>query len=234
MTTFIEENRIYWDKDHKTGRWIPYEKKYFSETKGKLNKSRSILYKIAETGTATNELTSIFGQKDVFVNAKPTELIKHLIQHVNCDIILDFFAGSGTTGQAVMQLNKEDGCNRQFILCTNNEINNKNPNGIAYDVTSKRLKRIMSGECYDGTKDFDWIKNNEPYGDNLDVYEIDKVANFESSENKTPFDVIDETLYGLDKFVSIKDKVEWVCNNFEHTQKNVETDDKWRERLEIE
>lgn len=233
MTTFIEENRIYWDKDHKTGRWIPYEKKYFSETKGKLNKSRSILYKIAETGTATNELTSIFGQKDVFVNAKPTELIKHLIQHVNCDIILDFFAGSGTTGQAVMQLNKEDGCNRQFILCTNNEINNKNPNGIAYDVTSKRLKRIMSGECYDGTKDFDWIRNNEPYGDNLDVYEINKVANFESSENKTPFDVIDETLYGLNKFTSIKDKIEWVCNNFEHTQKNVESDDKWRERLEI-
>lgn len=234
MEYFIETNRIYWDKDRNTGKWIPYEKNYFSEAKGKLNKSRSILYKLAETGTATNELTSIFGQKDLFVNAKPTELIKYLIQHLNSEIVLDFFAGSGTTGHAVMELNKEDGGNRQFILCTNNEITDKNPNGIAYDVTSKRLKRIMTGECYDGTNDFEWIKNNEPYGNNLDVYEIGKVANSESTVGKTPFDVIDETLYGKDKFDNLKDKIEWVCNNFEHTQKVLESDTDWHERMENE
>ena len=234
MEYFIETNRIYWDKDRNTGKWIPYEKNDFSEAKGKLNKSRSILYKLAETGTATNELTSIFGQKDLFVNAKPTELIKYLIQHLNSEIVLDFFAGSGTTGHAVMELNKEDGGNRQFILCTNNEITDKNPNGIAYDVTSKRLKRIMTGECYDGTNDFEWIKNNEPYGNNLDVYEIGKVANSESTVGKTPFDVIDETLYGKDKFDNLKDKIEWVCNNFEHTQKVLESDTDWHERMENE
>lgn len=234
MDRFVKEDKIYWNKDKTSGKWIPYEKKYYSEAKGKLNKSRSILYKLAETGTATNELTSIFGKKDVFVNAKPVDLIKFLLEHVNAEIVLDFFAGSGTTAHAVMQLNKEDDGNRQFIMCTNNEITDKNPNGIAYDVTSKRLKRIMSGECYDGNKDYDWIKNNDPYGDNLDVYEIEKVANFESSESKTPFDVIDETLYGLDKFTSIKDKIEWVCNNFEHTQKNLESDEAWKERLESE
>lgn len=232
MDYIIKNNRIYWDRDKANKRWIPYEKNYFSESKGKLNKSRSILYKLAETGTATKELTSIFGQKDLFVNAKPTSLIKYLIQHTNGELILDFFAGSGTTGQAVLELNKEDGGNRQFILCTNNEITDKNPNGIAYDVTSKRLKRIMTGECYDGTKDFDWIKNNKPYEDNLDVYDIEFVSNFESAENKTPFDVIDETLYGVDKFNNIKDKIDWVCNNFEHTQKVIESDDKWRERVE--
>lgn len=184
----------------------------------------------------TTQLNEILNsEKVLFNNPKPIDLMKWCINlHPKKDaIVLDFFAGSGSTGHSVLQLNKEDKGNRQFILCTNNEMTDMNPNGIAYDVTSKRLKRIMSGECYDGSKNFDWIKNNDPYGDNLDVYEIEKVANFESSENKTPFDVIDETLYGLDKFVSIKDKIEWVCNNFEHTQKNVESDDKWRERLEI-
>ena len=174
----------------------------------------------------TKELKEIFGGKECFDNPKPVKLIKDLIDLAsNKDsYILDFFAGSGTTGQAVLELNSEDDGNRTFILCTNNEITEKNPNGIAYDVTSKRLKRVMSGECYDGTKDFDWLKKNKPYGGNLDVYEIKEVANFESSKDKTPFDVIDETLYGLDKFTNIKDKIDWVCSNFDNTQKVVESD----------
>ena len=51
--------------------------------------------------------------------------------------VLDFFAGSGTTGHAVMQLNKEDGGNRKYILCTNNE------NNICEEVTYQRLKNIQ-------------------------------------------------------------------------------------------
>lgn len=206
---------------------------------GEIKKMKNYLspdsYNCGTNEDGTNELISILNE-NVFDNPKPLSLIKLLLKsttYVNKKAkILDFFAGSGTTGQAVMELNREDGGNRQFILCTNNEITEKNPNGIAYDVTSKRLKRIMTGECYDGTKDFDWIKNNEPFGDNLDVYDIETVSNFESAENKTPFDVIDETLYGVDKFNNIKDKIEWVCNNFEHTQKVIESDDKWRERVE--
>ena len=95
---------------------------------------------------------------------KPVSLIKDLISlHKNSNsIVLDFFAGSGTTGQAVLELNKEDHGNRKFILCTNNDKTDKNPKGIAYDVTTKRLKRIMTGSCYDGTSDFGWIKMNEP------------------------------------------------------------------------
>ncbi len=191
---------------------------------------------IQQFSGGASELKKIFGERTIFDYPKGLDFMKFIINISSNpdDIILDFFAGSGTTGHAVMQLNKDDGGNRTFILCTNNEVTDLNPNGIAYDVTSKRLKRIMSGECYDGTNDFDWIKSNEAYGDNLDVYEIEKVANFESSENKTPFDVIDETLYGLDKFTSIKDKIEWVCNNFEHTQKNLESDEAWKERLESE
>lgn len=57
-------------------------------------------------------------------------------------IILDFFAGSGTTGHAVMKLNAEDGGNRRFILCTNNE------NNICRDVTYERIKRVIDKEDY--------------------------------------------------------------------------------------
>ena len=65
-------------------------------------------------------------------------------------------------------------------------------------------------------------KSNKPLGGSLDVYEIAEVANFEASEGKTPFDVIDETLYGKEKFKTIQEKIEWVCNNFEKTQKKME------------
>ena len=59
-------------------------------------------------------------------------------------VILDFFAGSGTTGHAVLELNKEDGGNRQFILCTNNE------NGICEDICYPRIKKIIKG--YNGNQ----------------------------------------------------------------------------------
>lgn len=215
-----------------------YRKTYYDELKDQN------VYQVEEAWLAdskyrnsvgTTQLNEIMNsEKVLFNNPKPIDLMKWCINlHPKKDaIVLDFFAGSGSTGQAVMSLNKEDGGKRQFILCTNNEITEINPNGIAYDVTTKRLKRIMTGECYDGNKDFEWIKNNECYKDNLDVYEIAKVANFESSENKTPFDVIDETLYGVAKFNTMKEKIEWVCDNFEHTQKNIESDEDRQERLE--
>lgn len=174
---------------------------------------------------AKKEFDRIFTNgEEIFKNPKPSSLIKELIQMVCPDdnaVILDFFAGSGTTGHSVLELNENDEGHRQFLLCQINEKTPENPNGIAYDVTSKRLKRIMTGECYDGTKDFDWIKKSKPYGGNLDVYEIDSVANFESAEGKTPFDVIDETLYGKEKFKTLREKIEWVCQNFSNAQKIV-------------
>lgn len=156
----------------------------------------------------------------LFKNPKPTSLIETLIGMV-CDkedaIVLDFYAGSGTTGQAVCNLNR-DGGNRIAILCQINEITDENPHGIALDVTSKRLKRVMTGICYDGTNNFAWIKDNEPLGGSLDVYEIESVSNAEHICGKTPFDVIDETLYGKEEFKNIEDKIRWVCENFEATQ----------------
>ena len=83
--------------------------------------------------------------KDIGVSfdfAKPTGLISYLFNLTGADknaVCLDFFAGSGTMGHAVMKLNAEDGGNRKFILCTNNE------NGICENVTYERNKRVIEG-----------------------------------------------------------------------------------------
>jgi adenine-specific DNA-methyltransferase len=183
--------------------------------------------------SATNQLKKIFGDERIFDNPKPVELICNIVKVASSNkesLILDFFAGSGTTAQAVLELNKEDGGKRTFILATNNEKTDTNHCGIAHDVTVKRLKRIMTGMCYDGTKNFKWLEKNKPYGDNLDVYDIAEVANFEGTQGKTPFDVIDERLYGQEAFKTIREKIEWVCDNFEHTQRTIETQEQWLKR----
>ncbi len=78
---------------------------------------------------------------DTFGFPKPTALIEQLLRITRrSQTVLDFFAGSGTTGHAVMKLNAEDGGNRRFILCTNNE------NNICREVTYERLKRVMEKE----------------------------------------------------------------------------------------
>ncbi|MBR1525821.1 MAG: site-specific DNA-methyltransferase [Prevotella sp.] len=183
---------------------------------------------------AKKELDKIFENgSNLFKNPKPSDLVRKLIEMVDVGddiIVLDFFAGSGTTGHSVLALNSADNGSRRFILCQLNEKTETTPNGIAYDVTSKRLKRIMTGECYDGTRDYKWAQEHTPYGENLDVYEIDHVFKAESTEGKTPFDVIDETLYGKEKFQTLREKIDWVCSNFKYNLTRVETDKEWEKR----
>lgn len=86
-------------------------------------------------------IKEIFGDKGVFEYPKPVEFIR-ILETIGSDkdsIVLDFFAGSGTTLHATMQLNAEDGGKRQCILCTNNE------NGICENVTYERNKRVIEG-----------------------------------------------------------------------------------------
>ena len=240
MKRLIDNNEIYWGKDDETNRWIPYEKKYYSEAKGKLLKCRSIFYNVAETGTATKLLTSIFNKKDNFDNPKPIEVLKKIFEHMQNDLVVDFFAGSGSTGHAILDMNLDDE-NRKFILCQLNEITEKNPHGIALDVTAPRLKRIMTGSCYSpsdkypfysGCNDFPWLNDHEGYGGSLDVYEIASVSDSEHVKGKTAFDVIDETLYGKAKFEKLEDKIQWICEHFENNEKSLEDYKEWSKRIE--
>lgn len=94
-------------------------------------------------------LEDIFGKKSAFSYPKPVSLIKVLIDACTYNranaVVLDFFAGSGTTAQAVLELNHQDGGNRHFILCTNNE------NKICTDVTYPRIMTVITGKRKDGS-----------------------------------------------------------------------------------
>ncbi len=108
-------------------------------------KPRSILFedRFGRTRTGSTDLKAVLGNQNIFSYPKPINLLKFLIGLGSSQesTILDFFAGSGTTLHAVMQLNADDkdGGKRQCILCTNNE------NGICENVTYERNKRVISG-----------------------------------------------------------------------------------------
>lgn len=89
------------------------------------------------TSSAKDEIYDIFGRRDYFSTPKPVKLMKELVRATtsNDSIILDFFAGSGTVGQAVNELNREDKGKRTFILVSNNESN------ICQNVTAERLNK---------------------------------------------------------------------------------------------
>lgn len=88
--------------------------------------------------SAKDEIEAIFGDRTYFQTPKPLKLLKELVRATtNKDsTVLDFFAGSGTTGHAVIDLNKEDAGNRKYILISNSESN------ICKDVTLKRIKML--------------------------------------------------------------------------------------------
>jgi len=137
MNRLIKENRIIWP-DSPEGR--PRKKTFLSEISVVLPGFSSVIGDEIYTRTGTKQLDDIF-EKRPFDFPKPVELIQQLVQQCtqSDSTVLDFFAGSGTTLHAVMQLNKEDGGRRQCILVTNNE------NNICREVTYERNKRVIEG-----------------------------------------------------------------------------------------
>lgn len=118
-------------QDESKQKFIPFWSHFFDKD----------TYGTAEKGKS--ELTNILGSDEhEFETVKPINLIKKLLFHINKDgneIVLDFFAGSGTTGHAVLNLNKTDNGRRTFILCTNNEEN------ICTDICYPRIQKAIKG-----------------------------------------------------------------------------------------
>ena len=257
MKRFEEEGKLWYGIN---GDAKPRKKSYLKDYKGKVSsnllfdefevikkengkKVKKKVFEIGTTESGTNTLKDILG--NTFFNyPKPVSLLKYFIKlfpNNNC-IVLDFFAGSGTTGQAVLELNKEDGGNRQFILCTNNEIGEKQEKelkkkgiqkgsseweneGICKKVTYPRLKIVMNG--YTNSKG----RYIEGLGGNLKYYEIkmeEKFNNFdEDSQNlitklnsiisikENVFDVIEIDQYNREFYLLKNDyetKVVGICN----------------------
>ena len=118
-----------------------------------------------DTGSGGRALKSLLLRSDAFSSPKPVEYIKDILR-ISCRdgaVVLDFFAGSGTTGQAVLELNKEDGGHRQFILCTNNGDKGPDSTKIAEEITYPRIKTVITGNRQDGSKYSDGIPANLRY-----------------------------------------------------------------------
>ena len=162
----------------------------------------------------TKEIQSILG-KGKFDFPKPLELISRIVK-IGTEketIVLDFFAGSGTTGHAVMKLNAEDGGNRKFILCTNNE------NNICRDVTYERIKRVIDKEGYEASLKYykvEYIPISErmyyEYADDLllhirELVELENGVNFKGNAEigiVLTEEELDEFIENVDAFSKCK------------------------------
>ena len=217
-------------KKSKNGKRI-YTKTYEKCTIGKTN-GYSIVYKrrtkalstleftenIYSNDNSRKELEGIFNKK-VFEYSKPSALVEKLVEFSTNknSIILDSFAGSGTTAHAVLNLNKQDGGNRKFILIEMED--------YANDITAERVKRVAKGygkdkKAVEGTGGaFDFYElglplfdNNQNLNEQVGIEKIREYIWF--SETRTPFTAPIETTYFLGKkedsvyyFIYEKDKL---------------------------
>ena len=190
--SLLKDNRIIFpDK----GKGAP-RKKYFKIEREEEGQSATNWWNHDQFGSnqeGSNELYQLLGNKDIFDNPKPIKLIENLISLANVkskDVVLDFFAGSGTTAHAVLKVNKDRGENIKFILVQLPElldINNKDqkagydfcqsissPTNIA-EIAKERIRRVI--------KEYD--DASQPIGDGFKVF---KLAKSNYPENQFEFD----------------------------------------------
>lgn len=207
MTEYLKNDKIYFGNAPKYEN-TPRIKIFPTDTNEII--PDNILPNVGTTRSAQTELNKIIGMKTndkgkivpKFDNPKPHELIEHLVKicsEKSNVTILDFFAGSGTTGHAVMKLNAEDrdDGHRKFILCTNNE------NNICRDVTYERLKTVITGKRKDGS-DY-----NEHYNASLKYFKID----FVPISDKLYYEYADQLLLHIRELVELENGINFNGNN---------------------
>lgn len=148
FNAYDKDGEIEWGKDHTTQ---PHVKKRIETATDYL---RTLIYE--DNRGTTLALSEIFEGKKVFDNPKPQKVLQRVLDFASdkTSTILDFFAGSGTTLHATMQLNSEDGGHRKCILVTNNE------NNICEEVTYERNKRVINGYTTPKGEEVPGLKNN--------------------------------------------------------------------------
>ena len=180
---YLKENRIVFPGDYDflniskpvLRYWKEDDKKKAGDRFGYTTVSSYINEEVGMTQDGTKDITNIFGEK-AFGFPKPMSLIKYLLKisnpHYKSLSILDFFAGSGTTLHATMQLNAEDGGHRKCILVTNNE------NNICEKVTYERNKRVIKGYTTPKGEEVEGLHNN-----NLRYYRTNFLSRDKSVKN---------------------------------------------------
>jgi hypothetical protein len=146
----VEADLIYWGKDGK-GK-VPAFKRYkhmLRHGDGVVPNTWWTFDEVGHNDTAKKELMALLPEDArAFSTPKPTGLIERILRIATGpdDLVLDFFAGSGTTGHAVLKLNAEDGGNRRFILVSNAEATADAPEkNLCRDVCARRVRRVIEG-----------------------------------------------------------------------------------------
>ena len=207
----IAEDKILWPSDPSG---TPRQKRFLSEMTNDTTPLRTLIGEF-QSETATNKLKELFGGTKVFDFSKHLDLMSLLIDQASGDgdIILDFFAGSGTTGHAMYELNAKDGNKRHFILCQkDSEIDNTDAAKKAgYDtidqITAERLRRAGDKviEEYPNTAQdigfrlFHIDGANENDGIRKSLSEIKQADIFDAIDNikkdRTPLDLLFGVVY---------------------------------------
>lgn len=145
-----EEGRIYFGK---SGDAQPSVIRYLSEVEGFVPWTWWPHEEVGHTDEARKEIQNFFGTQTAFQTPKPVRLIERILRIATGpdDLVLDFFAGSGTTAHAVLKLNAEDKGRRRFILVSNAETTEDQPDkNLCRDVCAERVRRVIAG--YDNRK----------------------------------------------------------------------------------
>ena len=141
------DDRIWWGQD---GNNVPAPKIFLSEAKqGRVPQTLWAYQEVGHTQDAKREIVSILDfetSNDVFITPKPSSLIQHILRMATDkdSIILDSFAGSGTTAHAVLALNKADGGNRRFVLIECED--------YVDNITAERVRRVIKGYKHSGVQ----------------------------------------------------------------------------------
>lgn len=245
----IDEGRICFKKEHKENERGFIYKRYLKDLKTNQKTFDSLIFtdNAFMNQTATKELLNL-GMGEYFTYPKGVEFIKKIILHSTStnsnDIILDFFAGSGTTAQAVMELNAEDNGNREFLLVQldevisesksktayefcKNELGSENP--TIFDITKERIKRASAKIAQNSNLDLGFkiyeLRENDFDSQNDALFkEVDKNALLESFrlQDSTPLSVENQTIdLGGYKAIRAGEKLYLLNSGFEmkHLQK---------------
>lgn len=193
----------------KTGKSKPQYKRFLFEAEKKGTNPFTIWTELGTATDATKELMQIFDGSKIFETPKPTSLLERILQISSSSnsIILDSFAGSGTTAHAVLNLNKQDGGNRKFILIEMED--------YAETITAERVKRVINGYAdKQGTGgSFDYYELGQPLfiGDNSEYINesigIEKIRQYIwYSETRTAFVQTNSTDKANEFFLGKKDE----------------------------
>ncbi|NJM10934.1 MAG: site-specific DNA-methyltransferase [Synechococcaceae cyanobacterium SM1_2_3] len=164
----VREDLVYWGKDGLSK--VPSFKRYrhlLKNTDGIVPNTWWTFDEVGHTDTAKKELLDILAEHaTAFSTPKPAQLIERILRIATKpnDLVLDFFAGSGTAAHAVIKLNQEDGGNRRFILVSSTEATADAPDkNLCRDVCAERVRRVMQGYANKKGEAVDGLGGNFAY-----------------------------------------------------------------------